>query len=91
MPYGVGLTYQLSATSTTSTSQALKAPARAVLISVETIDARVTFDGTTPSSSNGLVFPKALAPVLVPVGNGAKVQAIANAAGTTLVDVTTLE
>lgn len=89
--YGVGPIYQLSCTSTTTTAQQLKAPTSAVLIGVETTDARITFDGSTPSSSNGLVFPKGNPPVLVLVGNGRTITALANSAGTSLVDVQTLE
>lgn len=90
-PYAVGTVYQLSATSTTSATQKVKPYVSAVLIGVETTDARVTFDGTAPSTSNGLLFPKGLAPVFVQVGNGATITALANAAGTSLVDIQTLE
>lgn len=42
---------------------------QAVMISVETNDAWVTIDGTTPSATNRLIFPKAAMPQLVLLGS----------------------
>lgn len=89
--YGLGPFYQLSATSTTSASHALVPPASAVLIGVETTDARITFDGSTPSSSNGLVFPKGNPPVLVLIGDNNTITALSNTTGSSVVDIQTLE
>jgi hypothetical protein len=90
--YTAGATYQLSATATTaSTSSVLKNYESAVLISVETTDARITFDGSTPSSTNGHVFPKGNPPVLVLVGGGSSISHLANSAGTSLVNITPLQ
>ncbi len=63
------------ATSTgTANVQTLTVPAgaNAVLISVETTNARVTSDGTTPSATNGLVYQKDASPVFVPLAETIK-------------------
>jgi hypothetical protein len=39
---------------------------RACLLTVETTDARVTFNGTTPDATHGLIFAKAQQPVYLP-------------------------
>jgi hypothetical protein len=59
-----------------------------VLISSETNDARVTFDGSTPSSSNGHVVPKAAIPLYLPLGEGSTLKIVSTAAGTSLLNVT---
>ena len=61
----------------TSTSATFTAPtnpdAVGCLISVSVNDAYVTFDGTTPSSTNGLVLKAATNPVFFPLGQTIKV------------------
>jgi hypothetical protein len=44
----------------------------ACIITVETTAARVTFDGSTPASDNGQVFPISAVPVYVPLGKTIK-------------------
>lgn len=62
----------------------------AILISVETTNARITLTGTAPDSTHGHVFPKDAAPVLIPVGEGATVKAVSTAAASAVVNVTYL-
>lgn len=82
---------QLAPTSTTDGKTAtVPAGCSAVLISVETTDARITFTGVTPDSTHGHVFPKALGPVLVPVGQGATIEAVSTAAAASAVNITYL-
>lgn len=54
-----------ASSSGTADIQTITPPAGAsgFLIAVETTNARVTFDGSTPASTNGLVYPKDVAPV----------------------------
>lgn len=90
--YIPGAASQIAPTSTTDT-KTYTAPAgtSAVLIGVETTDARITFDGTTPTATNGLVYPKALSPVLVPVGpGGLTIKAVATSAATSTVGIVPL-
>lgn len=54
--------------------------AAAVLIAVQTTNARVTFDGSTPAAANGLVWLKDLEPVFLPVAPTIKWISTANAA-----------
>lgn len=73
---------------TTSDDKTSTVPAgcSAVMISVETTDARLSFDGTAPSSSVGNVFPKGLAPVLLPIVP-VSVQAVSTASANAVVDI----
>lgn len=61
----------------------------AVLITVETTNARVTLDGSDPSAASApsTVFPKDSAPVLVPVGSGTKIKWVSTAAAASVVQV----
>lgn len=61
----------------------------AILITVETTNARVTLDGSDPSAASApsLVFPKDLAPVLVRVGPDATVKWVSTAAAASVVQV----
>lgn len=77
--------------STTSASVTVPASTVACLIGVATTDARITFGSTAPTSTTGIVFPKGLAPVLVPVGNGATVNVLANSAGNSILTVYPLQ
>ena len=82
------------ATSTgTGDVHTLTIPARcsAALITVETTAARVTLDGSAPGAGNGLVFPIALSPVLVPIGPGTTIKFASSAAGNSIVDVAYLQ
>lgn len=74
----VGMAYDITrssphaqATSTgTGDPKTLTAPdnATGVFMTVLTTDARVTFDGTTPTSSNGLIVPDGGLPTFFPLG-----------------------
>lgn len=78
---------QIAPTSTTDVkTAAIPDGCSAVMISVEAVDARITFDGTAPASTNGLVFPKDVAPVLVPVGTG-QIKAVSTSSSTSTVDL----
>ena len=76
-------------TSTTTGSITLPAQCSAFLIGVETNDARMTFDGTAPTSTTGIKVPKDNPPILILVGappnagsgTTQKLQFIGNAAG----------
>lgn len=59
----------LTTSSNTTTSQTIAVPgnASAFLISVATADALCTFDGSTPTSTNSILFPKGVSPQFVPV------------------------
>ena len=81
----------ISPTTTTVQSLALPGNTSAVLISSETNDARVTFDGSTPTSTTGHKIPKDLPPLLILVGTGATIKALSNAAGTAIVQITPLQ
>lgn len=59
----------------------------AILLSVETNDARVTFDGTTPSATNGHIFPKSAIPALLAVGPATAIKWISTAAGDSTVQI----
>lgn len=79
---------------TTSDIKSAKAPvaAAAVLISTETTDARVTFDGTDPSAGTGShKIPKDQAPVLLLLGQGVTVKAVSTAAANSIVQLTWLQ
>jgi hypothetical protein len=68
-----------------------KKRATAVMISVETTDARVTFDGTAPAgvTGPGIVIPKGQPPLIVPLPADADnpVKVAANSAASSLVSV----
>lgn len=55
------------ADNTTVTTDAAPAGARGLLLSAKSKAVYVTFDGTTPSSTNGLYFPAETMPVFIPV------------------------
>lgn len=84
-------------TSTTAASIALPSVSTAFYLNVESFDAIVTFDGSTPvlgttsTSSTGHVWVHAQTPQLVLVGNGATIKFIGAAAGTGKACVTPLE
>jgi len=62
----------------------------AFLIGVETTNARVTFDGTTPDSSHGVVYLKDQAPIYVPCGEGTVIKFTATASANSVVSVVPL-
>ena len=62
----------------------------AVMISVETTNARATFEGTAPDATHGHVLVKDLEPVLIPVGVGATIKVASTAAANSVVGLTYL-
>ena len=79
----------------TGDAHALTVPAgaRAVLISVETTDARVTFDGSAPGATLGHVVKAGVNPVVLPVGGSGiapSVKFASTAAAASIVNVTYL-
>ena len=87
----------LTTSSNTTTSQTITVPgnASAFLISVATADAICTFDGTAPTSTNGILFPKAVSPQFVPavppLVSGASKLTFIGSGGTAVVNVQPLE
>jgi hypothetical protein len=82
---------QVQATSTgTADVQTTTPPvgALACLISVETTDARLTVDGSTPSATNGNVVQAGQSPAYLPIG--AVLKHASAVAGSSLLNVTWL-
>lgn len=74
-----------AADTTTVSTLAAPAGAMACLITVETTDARMTFDGSAPSATNGQVMKQGVALVFVPLAdqvNGIKWTSTAAAVST---------
>lgn len=70
-----------------STNQAGQETAHAVLISVTTNNVWVTFDGSTPSSTNGVTFIAGVNPWFIPVGSNCTIKCLATAVSTATVNV----
>lgn len=62
----------------------------AVLVSVETTNARVTFEGTAPDATHGHVLVKDLEPVQINVGSGTTIKFASTAAANSVVGLTYL-
>lgn len=80
-------------TSTGSSNvQTITKPVGAVacLITVSTNAARVTFDLSTPDSTNGLVFQAAASPVLIPFANN-DLKFCSTAGSSSIIDILWLE
>lgn len=60
-------TSDTTADATTVKTKAPAAGAIGLLLSVKSKAAYVTFDGTTPSSTNGMYFPAETMPVFLPI------------------------
>lgn len=67
--------------------------ASAVLITVETTSARVTFDNSDPSAANAPshVIPTAQVPVFIPIGAGSVIKWISTAAAASVLQATFLQ
>ena len=61
------------------------AGAHGVFLTVSTNGCTMTFDGTTPSSSNGVAFPKDGVPAFFPLGTST-IKFISQAAGNSVVN-----
>lgn len=87
----------LTTSSNTTTSQTITMPGNAsgFLISVATADALCTFDTSTPTATNSILFPKAVSPQFVPVMpallSGAQKLTFLGSGGTAAVTVQPLE
>lgn len=88
-PLGAVLT--TSSNTTTSATITVPVPASAFLISVATADALCTFDGSTPTATNSILFPKASAPQFVPAVPNARVLTFLGSGGTAAVTVQPLQ
>jgi hypothetical protein len=75
---------------TTADVKTIAPPAGAVacMVTVETNSARLSFNGVDPASSNGMVFPKDVAPVYLPFA--VTIKAVSTAAGNAVTNVTWL-
>lgn len=62
-----------------------------ILLAVTTTSARVTLDGTAPSSTNGLVYVAAQQPIFIPVGQGITVKFASTAGTSSIVDLAYLQ
>jgi hypothetical protein len=81
-----GLAYQLGAYSRTAvdTAQtvAFTRNTSAIILSAEAQNVRVTFDGTTPTSTNGILIISGAQPVTLPIGYSANgIKGLGAAAG----------
>lgn len=76
-----------------STVKTLTPPAgtTAMEITVETTNARMTLDGSTPTASNGHVVQKDQNPWYVSVGTGAVIKWLSTAGANSIVQVTYLQ
>lgn len=92
-----GLSFQQVTSTGTNDPKSLTVPAatRALFISVETTDARMTFAGVAPDSTHGHVIKKDVQPFILPLGGGSgtvvpNVQFASTAAAVCIVNVTYL-
>jgi hypothetical protein len=65
--------------------------ASAILVSVETTNARASFHGADPSDTVGHVIVKDLEPVFIPVGVGADIRVVSTASADAVVNITYLQ
>lgn len=77
-----------AADTTTVSTLTSPGPTAGVTITVETTGARVTFDGSTPSSTNGHVFPKDQVPAFYPFGQGMVIKWTSTAAAVSTIQAT---
>jgi hypothetical protein len=85
-------TVQVTSTGTSDVQSASRPADNAIgvrgfFISVETTDARVTFDGSTPSATNGHLFYAGNPVAFVPVGSQ-DVQVLSTASADAVVNIT---
>lgn len=80
-----------SSAADTTTVSTLTAPGNAagMLLTVETTNARMTFDGTDPHGGTGShVIPKDQLPLFLPIGNGTVVKWVSTASAVSTVNIT---
>jgi hypothetical protein len=85
-----GASEQLTSTGTgnVQTATAAVSGARHVLLSVETTAARVTFDGSTPSATNGHVIPAGAIPLYLPIGRSSVLKVASSAGTSSILNIT---
>ncbi len=92
---GAAAHQQLTSTGTADVKVfAVPKGAAAVILEAATTDARVTFDGSAPSATSGILIKAGLQPVFIPtagLGSGAVVQFASTAAAASVVDALFLE
>ena len=89
-PPGAAVAHPAAVTSTgTANVQSIPVPkgANAMFICAETTGARVTFDGTTPDATHGIVIIAGAQPLFVPIGAAQSIQFVSAAAGNSIVSV----
>jgi hypothetical protein len=59
----------------------------AVLISALTTSARITFDGTAPASTNGVILPAGALPLLIPLRRSVAIKFASTAGTSSVLDV----
>lgn len=90
---GVGSMHPAAQTSTgTGVVITVTPPKSAVafFITVETTTCRMTFDGTAPDATHGLLIPIAGQPLLIPLGASAIIKFASTAAANSTVQITFL-
>lgn len=89
--HAAGSTVQLVSSGTADVKTvAIPSSASAVFLSVEGTDARVTFDGSTPGSANGVIYPAAAVPAFLPVA-GITISVASNTGSVCKVNISELE
>lgn len=91
LPIASKMATQTPTTTTDTKSFTIPPGTSAILVSSETNDARITFDGTTPTATVGHKVPKDQAAALYLVGAGANLQVVSTASGNSVVQVTFLQ
>lgn len=88
----VPISHEQQTPTTTSDYKTFTVPngASAILVSVATTNARISLDGSNPDATHGHVFPKDVAPALIPVAQGSAIVAASTAAASAVVDITYL-
>lgn len=79
--------FQKSPDATTAQVFTVATGARGLFVTCTTNDAYITFDGSTPSSTNGLALVKSTAPVFFPVNPKYSVKVLSTVAGGSVVNV----
>lgn len=59
-----------------------------VLLSVETTDARVTCDGSTPGATNGHIVPRSALPLYLPVGRNSLIKHVSTGGTSAILNIT---
>ncbi len=83
---------QLTSTGTAVVETAtIPANTSAILITVETNAARMTFTGTTPDATHGQVIPAGVSPLLLLLGSGTTIKFTSTVAANSVANLTYLQ